>query len=72
MDEVDAFIQEENLTVDAKRFVNYYDAFGWEMNGEPIKNWKAVCRKWSENEQASTGGVSDLVQAWVNGEISYD
>lgn len=72
MDEVVTFVQEEDLTVDPKQFVNYYDAFGWEMNGEPIKNWKAVCRKWSKNEQASTGGVSDLVQAWVNGEISYD
>lgn len=45
--EVSAYIEEKNLQVDPDRFVDYYEATGWEINGKPIKNWKAACRRWS-------------------------
>lgn len=68
VDEVVDFIIEEGLKVDARRFFEYYEEQGWQMNGEPIRDWKAVCRRWSKNESASDG-VSDLVRAWINGEV---
>lgn len=70
MKEVEAFVQKENLEVDAVRFVKYYDEIGWTIDGEPIKSWRSVCRKWSENEKANpSSAASDLVKAWINGEI---
>lgn len=45
--EVSAYIEEKNLQVDPERFVDYYEATGWEINGKPIKDWRAACRRWS-------------------------
>lgn len=45
-DEVSAYCKERHNDVDAKRFYNYYAARGWETNGTPIRDWKALLRTW--------------------------
>lgn len=45
--DVSAFCQTNGLQVDPQRFVDYYEAIGWEINGRPIKDWRAACRRWS-------------------------
>lgn len=49
-DEVDAYCKERHNNVDAKRFYNYYAARGWETNGAPIKDWKALLRLWEPKD----------------------
>lgn len=48
-EEVEAFIQEEELDADPEAFWNYYESIGWVVGGKPMKNWKAACRKWKND-----------------------
>lgn len=48
--EVSAYIEEKGLQVDPDRFVDYYESVGWEVNGKPMRSWKAACRRWSGTE----------------------
>ena len=41
LEEVQAYCKERNNNVDAKRFLDYYEAAGWkDQSGKPVKNWK--------------------------------
>ena len=41
LEEVQAYCRERNNNVDAKRFLDYYEAAGWkDQSGKPVKNWK--------------------------------
>lgn len=53
IDEVNAYADEINVRIDAKRFIDYYTAKGWEIDGQPIKDWKAVASKWSSARTSS-------------------
>ena len=45
--DVSAFCQTNGLQVDPQRFVDYYEATGWMLNGTPIQSWQALCRRWN-------------------------
>lgn len=47
---VSAYCEANGLRVDAQRFVDYYEAIGWTIAGEPIKSWQALCRRWDGTE----------------------
>lgn len=57
-EEVEAYIKEKNLPIDADSFVCYYMANGWKVGKNPMKDWKAACRYWARknrtNEETST------------------
>lgn len=53
IDEVNAYADEINVRIDAKRFIDYYTAKGWEIDGQPIKDWRAVASKWSSARTSS-------------------
>ena len=41
LEEVQAYCKERSNNVDAKRFLDYYEAAGWkDQSGKPVKNWK--------------------------------
>ena len=41
LEEVQAYCKERNNNVDAKRFLDYYEAAGWkDQSGKPVKSWK--------------------------------
>lgn len=51
--EVAAFATENMLRIDARAFVDHYDACGWVVGrNKPMKDWKAAVRNW-ERRQAS-------------------
>lgn len=33
-----------------KVFIDYYEERGWKINGEPIRDWRALMRKWLQHE----------------------
>ena len=51
LDEVFDYCREMSLSIDAQRFYDYYEAIGWQRNGQPIVNWKAVARNWQASER---------------------
>ena len=50
VEEVRAYCQERNNTVDANRFVDYYEANGWKVGRNSMKDWKAAVRTWERRE----------------------
>ncbi len=51
LDDVISYCQQMSLTIDPERFFNYYEATGWQKNGQAITNWKAVARNWQARER---------------------
>ena len=51
--EVRSYVQEMNYSVDAERFVAYYESKGWLIGTTPMKNWKAALLTWHKNGQES-------------------
>ncbi len=53
VEEVRAYCQERKNNVDPERFVDYYDANGWKVGKNPMKDWKATVRTWEKNGYSS-------------------
>lgn len=51
VDAVKAYCREISSSIDAQRFVDYYQAIGWQKSGRPITDWKAVVRMWDDIER---------------------
>lgn len=81
LEQINAFIQSENLKCNGNDFFDYYSANGWIVGKTPMRDWKAMCRKWSrtdEKKSSSSGKIKsaptyDLNQiksdAWNNTEF---
>lgn len=50
IEEVKAYCKERNNNVDAQRFVDFYEAKGWMLGKNKMKDWKAAVRTWERNE----------------------
>lgn len=52
LEQVESYIKEQGFTVDAQRFVDYYDSNGWTINGKAkMKDWQATVRNWQRREK---------------------
>lgn len=49
LEEIKAYCVERKNTVDAERFMNYYDSNGWKVGKNPMKDWKAAVRTWERS-----------------------
>lgn len=49
VEEVAAYCRKRGNGIDAKRFVEYYAAVGWMQGQTPIRDWRALVRKWETN-----------------------
>ena len=47
--EVQAYIAERGANIDAQHFLDYYDAKGWMIGKNHMKDWKAAIRTWERN-----------------------
>lgn len=55
VDEVSTFCLEHGYSVDAEKFVAYYDSNGWKVGRNPMKDWKAAVRTWARNDYGGGG-----------------
>lgn len=46
VEQVREYCKERNNSVDAERFVSFYQAKGWLVGKSPMKDWKAAVRNW--------------------------
>ena len=51
LDEVQAYISENNYIIDAQKFIDYYQSNGWVVGKTKMKDWKATVRGWERREQ---------------------
>ena len=62
---VKQYAQNSGLNIDAERFFSYYEELNWHTkNGNPIRDWKAVCRMWgARNNNATFDELKQLEEA---------
>lgn len=51
LEEVQAYISENNFIIDAQKFIDYYQSNGWIVGKTKMKDWKATVRGWERREQ---------------------
>lgn len=49
VEEIKAYCQERNNTVNPDDFFNFYESKGWLVGKSPMKDWKAAVRTWERN-----------------------
>lgn len=49
--ELKEHIAANSIPVDAERFFNYYEANGWKVGRNQMKDWKAALRTWRRQDQ---------------------
>ena len=52
VEEIRAFCAERGNGIDPQRFFDYYEARGWLIGSQPMKNWQAAVRTWEGREPA--------------------
>lgn len=55
--EVAEYCKERHNTVNPKRFVSWYEANGWKVGKNPMKDWKAAVRTWEDDKPYVDGEV---------------
>lgn len=51
IEEVRAYCQERNNNVDPEKWYAHYEAVGWKVGKNPMRNWKAAVRTWEEKKE---------------------
>ena len=52
--EVNAYMQEQGMEDLSEKFVNFYEAKGWQIGKNKMKDWKAAVRTWKSNYNTNT------------------
>lgn len=52
--EVADYCRERRNTINAEQFVDFYEARGWKLGRQTMRDWKAAVRTWERREQADT------------------
>jgi len=55
LQEAETYIQEQNLSVNATTWYSFYEANGWKVGRNPMKNWKASLSYWNNNSNTGQG-----------------
>ena len=67
LEELENYKLERNSNVDIQKFYNYYEANGWRVGKNPMKDWKATFRYWETNENKKTN--TEELPSWYGKEI---
>lgn len=76
--EIETYANENNLTIDADYFIDYYESKGWLVGKTPMKNWKSAVRNWCRNDKkydrAPSDNSSNTHFEWVtrDGQVSLE
>lgn len=70
--EVKAYADSIGYTsLDAQSFCDYYSARGWKINGEPIRDWRALVRRWLQRDEKKQTSA-DVARKKPNGFHNFD
>lgn len=53
IEELEKYINENNLNVNAPYFYNYYESNGWKVGPNQMEDWKAKLKQWSLKEKTN-------------------
>lgn len=70
LEELQSFISDNSYNVNAETFINHYDAVGWKVGKNKMKDWKAAVRSWNsrnkEVKKQTTQRTDELPDWWNN------
>lgn len=52
LENVIGYCRESGYTIDAQRFIDFYESKGWMIGKNRMKDWKAAVRNWARQEKA--------------------
>ena len=68
VEEISSYCRERNNNINPEQFYDYYEANGWKINRNPMKDWKATVRNWERNEfnrkSADNFGLPIIEEPW--------
>ena len=67
LEEINNFILENNLKVNAEHFYDYYESNGWKVGKNSMKDWKATLRNWNRNnfnEKSKSSNKTKNEEQW--------
>lgn len=59
IEQVQIYCQERNNSVNPLKWLSYYEANGWKVGRNPMKDWKAAIRTWEHNSFNSNGSAHE-------------
>ena len=72
LEEVKQYCKERNNKINAEYFIDYYEANGWKVGKNSMKDWKAAIRNWERRENTTTNTKKpireEIVPEWFNKE----
>lgn len=71
VEEIAAYCQEKNYTINAKQFFNYYESNGWRIGRNPMKSWHAALQTWQAREKTGTIWANNSTDAGTAGYEDY-
>lgn len=54
LEDVQEYVTQQGYSVDAARFIDFYESKGWMIGKTPMKDWKAAVRSWSRSQRPET------------------
>lgn len=72
LDEVSNYISENNFSVNANSFVNFYQSKDWFVGSNKMKDWKAAVRTWNAKEKSSAKKEKSVASPATSVERNYD
>lgn len=54
---ISEYSKEIGFTLDANQFIDHYEARGWLIGKNPMKDWKAAVRTWKRNSSTFTTNI---------------
>ena len=62
IEEIQAYIDEKGVAVDAERFYHFYESKGWMVGKNKMKSWTSAIQTWArgsdKNQRTSTNGAT--------------
>lgn len=76
LEEVKNYCNERNNKINAEYFIDYYEANGWKVGKNSMKDWKAAIRNWERRENTTNTNKKpirqEIVPDWLNTKIEKE
>ena len=64
--EVSAYCKDKGYSINAERFVDFYQSKGWMVGKTKMKDWKAAVRGWASRDKADARSNAPADSAWIS------
>ncbi len=71
IEDIDVYCKEKEISIEAERFIDFYESKGWLIGKAKMKDWKATVRNWARrNKETDTRKPKDVELDWLEEAIN--